>query len=136
MSERARRAATGCAVALALSAACLLAGGWGGLEARLPGGLPVGNAVSAAALIFAAAAAFGVAAPGSWVRRFAAFALVVALSWLPVSIALAGNLELNFGEATGPAWLAFTAIAVIAAYGSLLTAAIAWRVSRARSRRP
>lgn len=130
-----RNAATGCAAALAVSAAGLLSSGWDGLEARLPGGLPAGNAVSAAALIFAAAAAFGVSVPGSWVRRFAAVALVIAISWLPVSIALAGNLELNFSDATGPAWLAFTAIAIVAAYGSLLTAAIARGISHARSRR-
>lgn len=120
---------------MAVLAACVLVSGWNGLESRLPGGLPVGNALSAISLILAAWAAVRISAPGTWVRRFAAFALVVALAWLPVSIALAGNLELNFSGPAGPAWIAFTALAVIAAYGSLLAAAVARGMARARSRR-
>lgn len=128
--------ATTCAIAgMAVLAACVLASGWDRLEAPLPGGLPLGNALSAISLILAAWAAVRISAPGTWVRRFAAFALVIALSWLPVSIALAGNLELNFDGPTGPAWLAFTALAVLCSFGSLVASAVACAFARARSRR-
>lgn len=136
MTAHARDTVAACAIAgMAVLAACLLASGWDGLEATLPGGLPLGNAVSAASLVLGAWAAFRLSAPGSWVRRFAAFALAVALSWLPLSIALAGNLELNFSGSTGAPWLAFTAFAAIAAFGSLLAAVAARGMARARSRR-
>lgn len=118
--------------AAAVSCVALLASGWAGLEALLPGGLPLGNAVAAAAPILAAWAALRLSARGSRARRFAAFALFVALAWLPVSVALAGNLELNFGASTGSAWLAFTAFTFLAAFGALLAAG----VSAIRRRRP
>ncbi len=117
---------------LALGGIVLLATGWSGLESRLPGGLPVGNAVAAAAMILAAGAAHRISMPGSRVRGFAAVALGAALLWLPLSVAVAGNLDLNFGESTGPAWFAFTAFVFAAAFGSLIAAAVALGIARAR----
>jgi hypothetical protein len=119
--------------ALAAAAIGLVASGWSGLESRLPGGLPVGNAASAAAMVHAAWAAFRLA-PAPWIRRIAAVSLAVALLWLPASIALAGNLELNFDGSTGPAWFALTAFALLASWGSLAMAAAARWVARAKAR--
>lgn len=106
-------------IALAFLALVLLVAGWRGLEARLPGGLPVGNALSALSMILAACAAIVLSIRGSWVRLYAIAALFLAVAWLPVSIALAGNTDLNFNEATGPLWLGFTAITLVASFGAL-----------------
>lgn len=106
-------------IALAFLALVLLVAGWRGLEARLPGGLPIGNALSALSMILAACAAIVLSIRGSWVRLYAIAALFLAVAWLPVSIALAGNADLNFSEATGPLWLGFTAITLVASFGAL-----------------
>jgi hypothetical protein len=100
----------------------LLMSGWSGLEMRLPGGLPAGNALSAAALILPAGAGLLLSRRGSWPRTVSVAALVLALLWLPVSVALAGNLDLNFTESTGPAWFAFSALVLVASFGALLAA--------------
>lgn len=115
---------------LALFGIGLLASGWSGLEARLPGGLPLGNVVSAASLIFAAASASLLSARGTRIRMLSSAALALAVLWLPISIALAGNLDLNFGDSTGPAWFAFTALATLASFGSLLIAFVSFLRSR------
>jgi hypothetical protein len=92
------------------------------LEARLPGGLPLGNAVAAASVIFAAAAATLMSRAGTVLRVLALAALVLALIWLPASIVLAGNLDLNFGRSSGGIWLAGSAVIFLASYGALLLA--------------
>lgn len=111
---------TACAV-LAIG---LLLSGWSGLEEHLPGGLPVGNALSAAAVILAAWAAALLTRRGTFLYRLCVAALVLAISWLPVSIALAGNLDLDFDESTGPVWFAFTALALLASFGALVAALV------------
>ena len=93
-----------CMAAAALACLALLVSGADALEARLPGGLPLGNAVSAAALVLAAWAALRLAAKGSRLRGIALCALVLSALWLPASILLAGNLELNFAGRAGRAW--------------------------------
>jgi len=119
---------------LALIAVVTLLLGPDQLERRLPGGLPVGNAVSAAALILAAASATLLSARGTWTRWVSSAALALAVLWLPISIALAGNLDLNFGDASGPAWFALTALALLASFGALLLAFVSFlRTRRARA---
>jgi hypothetical protein len=118
--------------AAALACLALLVSGADALEARLPGGLPLGNAVSAAALVLAAWAALRLAAKGSRLRGIALCALVLSALWLPASILLAGNLELNFAGRAGRAWTVLTAIATLAAFGSLAAAA----ASRWKARSP
>jgi hypothetical protein len=86
------------------SLACLVSGA-AILDLPLPGGLPFGNLLAAAALCGTAAAAVLLAAPGSLLRRLAVAAMVCALAWLPSSLALAGNLALNFSGQLGVAWL-------------------------------
>src|SRR5262245_39853654 len=97
-------------IALAFLALLLLVAGWGGLEARLPGGLPIGNRLSARSRMLAAGAAVVLSDRGTWVRRYAVAALILATAWLPLSIALAGNADLNFNARTASAWFTLTAI--------------------------
>ncbi len=75
------------------------------LELPLPGGLPFGNALTAAGLCAAAWAALTLSPRGSARSMLAACALLAAIAWLPLSIALAGNLALNFAGGRGSAWL-------------------------------
>jgi len=105
--------------ALAFVALVLLVAGWRGLEARLPGGLPIGNALSAFSMILAAGAGVLLSLRGSWTRLYSIVALALAILWLPLSIALAGNADLNFRESTGPLWFGFTAITLVASFGAL-----------------
>ena len=106
-------------IALACLALLLLVAGWGGLEARLPGNLPIGNLLSALSLILAAGAAIVLSDRGTWVRRYAVAALLLATAWLPLSIALAGNADLNFNEDTSPRWFALTAITLVLSFSAL-----------------
>jgi ABC-type uncharacterized transport system permease subunit len=50
---------------------------------------------------------------------------VAAIAWLPISVALAGNLALNFKGPHGIAWLGLSLATVLAVLGSL-----AWAVVR------
>lgn len=114
---------------LAIAALILLPFGWVALlgagfewvEGTLPGGLPVGNLLAAVTHAAWPAAAVLLALPGSVARRFAAGALVLALAWLPLSLALAGNLGLNFQGTRGTLWMALTVLTL-----ALGTAALAW----------
>ena len=106
-------------IALAFLAVVLLVAGWGGLEARLPGGLPVGNLLSALSMILAAGAAVVLSHRQTWVRRYAVAALLLATAWLPLSIALAGNADLNFNEDTATAWFALTATTLVLSFSAL-----------------
>jgi drug/metabolite transporter (DMT)-like permease len=42
---------------------------------------------------------------------------MVGLAWLPISIALAGNLVLNFNGSRGSVWLGFTLAIALAVFG-------------------
>lgn len=101
------------------------------LETPLPGGLPIGNVIAAVAFIAPAGAALALSRPGTWLRRFAATSFLVALAWLPMSIVLAGNLELNFNGSGGFIWMNFTLAIALAAFGVLAWALIS-RLFRGR----
>jgi hypothetical protein len=94
------------------------------LETMLPGGLPLGNALTAIGLCAAAGSAVGLSAGHAALRRVSAASLVGAFAWLPASIALAGNLTLNFRGGHGVAWL-FLSVAVLATVLCALTWALA-----------
>ena len=96
------------------------------LETELPGGLPLGNAVAAIGLCAAAGSAVMLSARRTVLRRVAAASLAGAAAWLPVSIALAGNLALNFGEGHGVAWLVFSLAVLVA-----VVVALAWALAAA-----
>lgn len=59
--------------------------------------------------------------------------LFAAAAWLPVSVAPAGNLELNFGGGRGSAWLILSLVVVVGAFCTLLWALAA---SALAARRP
>lgn len=93
------------------------------LETALPGGLPLGNALAALALCAIAACGASIARRGL-VRKLSLLALLVAMAWLPVSIAMAGNLTLVFSGARGDAWIAWSAGVAIATVASLALAVV------------
>ena len=103
------------------------------LETRLPGGLPFGNALTAIGLCAMAGAAVSLS-PRRTARRVVSVAsLMGAAAWLPVSIAMAGNLTLNFHGGRGDSWLAFSAAvaaAVLCALGWALVASVIARYRR------
>ena len=124
------------ALLLAIAAACILSLVFGAyyLEIPLPGGLPIGNALCAIGPCAAAGSAV-VLSPRRTARRLVSVAsLLGAAAWLPVSIALAGNLALNFQDGRGEVWLAFSAAVaalVFFALGWALVAALLARRGRA-----
>lgn len=87
-----------------------------------PGGLPLGNALAAIGLCSLAGSAYNLSPVGSVRRRITQAVLVVAVLWLPISLALAGNLELNFYGSRGTAWLVISSATAIAVLGSFTLA--------------
>lgn len=125
-------------VALLLTAAfavASLASGAAFLDAPLPGGLPLGNALAALGLCAAAGAAIGLGGAGTLRRAVAIAALLSAAAWLPTSVMLAGNLALNFGGGRGQAWMAISLATVLLVAISLAWAVIAALLSLCRRRR-
>lgn len=94
------------------------------LESRLPGGLPLGNVLAALGPCAMAGAAVVLSVRGTVLRAASLASLVGAVLWLPGSVALAGNPELNFGGERGSVWLALT-IGVAAGSASTLLWALA-----------
>lgn len=97
-------------LAIAVISVASLVSGAGYLDMLLPGGLPLGNAVAALGLASAAGAPVLLSTPGSTLRTASLVVFGAAVAWLPVSIALAGNLALNFSGWRGSAWLAFSLV--------------------------
>lgn len=95
------------------------------LEAPLPGGLPFGNVLVGLGLCALAGAAVALSARGTTLRAASLISLVGAALWLPASVVLAGNLQLNFGGGRGPVWLAMTIAVIACACSTLLWALLA-----------
>lgn len=91
-------------------------------ERVLPGGLPLGNALASIGLCSFAGTAFYLSPVGSIRRRISGVVLLAAVLWLPVSIALAGNLALNFSGSRGSVWIIVSYATAIAVLGSLILA--------------
>jgi hypothetical protein len=115
------------AVLLAVSVFAVLSLACGApyLEALLPGGLPFGNALTALGLCSAAGAAVGLSARGTALRIASLAALGAAAFWLPVSVALAGNLALNLGSVRGQVWIAFSVAIAAGVFGVLVWVLVA-----------
>ncbi|GAA4861028.1 hypothetical protein GCM10023332_11330 [Luteimonas vadosa] len=105
------------------------------LEAMLPGGLPLGNALAAVALCAIAGAAFSLSARGTMLRAVSGVSLLLTATWLPLSAGLAGNLALNFGNGRGSAWVGWTLLVAALAVGTLAWALVAALLRRARRAR-
>lgn len=120
-------------LSLAVASLASLMSGASYLEFALPGGLPVGNALAAIGLTSAAAGPVLVSSAGSALRAVALATLAAAASWLPLSIALAGNLALNFASGRGSIWLGFS-LAVIVAVLCISVWALVSRLAAIRRR--
>lgn len=107
------------------------------LEWELPGGLPLGNAIAAAGVCSLGSIAVAIALPGSVARAVAWIAFWVCAAWLPASVALAGNLSLNFTWSRGIAWMWLT-LGTLGVIGvALVWAAVArWILFRRRTAKP
>ena len=102
----------------------------------LPGGLPVGNALTATGLCSAAIVAFLLSNPKTILRWAAIVAIVLSLLWLPISIGLAGNLSLNFEGADGLVWSRYTFVTLVFVLMALLWAIAQGFKERSFKRRP
>jgi len=111
-------------LAIAVVSVAALVSGAGYLDVVLPGGLPAGNAVAAIGLVSAAAVPVPLSAPGSVLRVAALATLGASMAWLPASIALAGNLALNFTGWRGSIWLGFSLITHLAVLCTLAWALV------------
>ena len=122
-------------LAIAAFAAISLARGASYLDAMLPGGLPLGNVLTALGLCAAAGAAVGLSAPGTVLRLASLVSLLGAVAWLPVSVVLAGNLQLNFSGERGLAWMVFSLVVVLDVLGTLAWALVVSLIAARKTRR-
>jgi len=97
-------------LAIAILAALSLVYGASYLELPLPGGLPIGNLLAALGLCAIPGAALALSPRGTALRKASGTLLICASLWLPLSVVLAGNLQLNFGDGRGASWLALSAV--------------------------
>jgi hypothetical protein len=102
------------------------------LEVVLPGGLPAGNAIAALGLVSPAAVAVLLSTPGSVLRAAALGTFCAAVAWLPVSIALAGNLVLNFTGWRGSVWLGLSLVIHVAVLCTLAWSIVDWLIAMRR----
>jgi hypothetical protein len=101
------------------------------LSARIPGGIPFGNVLSVFPFFLPAFLAIVISQPRTLVRRFSIASLAAAVSWLPVSFGLAGNLNLNFSGTRGEAWiwlsLVTAVLTAIALVWAMIDSLFRWR---------
>lgn len=117
------------AVALLLLSSALMAAfllGIDPLDQDLPFGLNAGVAAAAASLIIAAIGPT-LLTPD---RKTTKTALMAAIAWLPVSIALAGGFQLSFSGWRSITWLAFTGFVLLAMLISWIVALVSYFRSR------
>lgn len=118
---------------VALAAGLFSGGDWLGLETWVFG-IPVGNFV-AWGLVVAWCALAWLSWSNSGMRRIALGILVLAAVWLPVSIALFGNVDLNNPvPAAYNAWLAYTGLLTVTPPLLMLAAAVQWAWNALRRR--
>lgn len=78
-------------LAIAVAAVLSLVFGASYLEAALPGGLPLGNALAALGLCAMAGAAVTLSVRRTALRAVSLASLAAAVAWLPASVVLAGT---------------------------------------------
>ena len=114
-------------VAVSVFSVVSLVAGAGYLETSLPGGLPIGNLITASGLCSATGLSILLTPTGSLLRVVSLGSLFLAASWLPVSIILAGNLSLNFSGWRGSVWVFFSMLVVADAFFVLICVIIGRR---------
>ena len=122
-------------LAIALFSMLSLVCGASYLEILLPGGLPIGNALAALGLSAVAGTAVALSVRGTALRIMSLASLLAAAAWLPVSVALAGNPALNFGEGRGLIWLVLSLAVAAGAFCAPLWALVARALPKRRHRR-
>ncbi len=107
------------------------------LEADLPGGLPFGNLLCVLAPLFAGLAGFFYSRPGTMLRLLSIVTALLAIGWLPMTVATSGNLRANFGgdDAAYALWFRYTVAAGLLALASLLVTLVRSIVDARRARR-
>lgn len=123
-------AAVAAALLVAIFSAGSLLAGADFVSAVLPGGLPFGNFLAAGLFCGLAGAAVLMAPRNGLARRVASLALAASVAWLPLSIALAGNVSLNFSGDLGPVWLWCSAGLFVCVLGALIVSARAAFLAR------
>jgi hypothetical protein len=100
----------------------------------LLGELPVGNVIAALALVSLSGAPVLLSVRGTRLRVVSRAIFLCCLVWLPASVALAGNLALNFSSWHGTLWIAVSAAVLLSALATstwaLLSALLARGVAR------
>ncbi len=115
-------------LALAVLSMLLLLMGAAVVGVRLPGGLPMGNLLAALVFVATAIAACVLSPAGTRVVRVSRWVAAGAVAWLPLSIGLAGNLDLNFSGDRGSTWLVSSLGLLLAILATLAWATLAaWR---------
>jgi hypothetical protein len=130
------KAAVGVLVCLAIAgfAGWLLFSGSELLDVELPFDFPAGNIAAAVMLAGLAAIPVLASAPGSRLRAFAVTTLVAAIAWLPVSMAIAGGMQLHYSGWQSWLWITYTLallLAVPVVFGWAIVAALLQRRRRA-----
>ncbi len=128
------KAAVGIPVCLAIAgvAGWLLFSGSELLDVELPFDFPAGNIAAAVMLVGLAAIPVLSSMPGSRLRAVAKATLVAAIAWLPVSMAIAGGMQLSYSGWQSWAWMIYTLALLLAAPVVLGWAIVAALLQRRR----
>lgn len=115
----------GIIVSLAFAAASgwLLFSGSDLLDAELPFKFPAGNIAAAVMLVAAAVIPVLASVDGSKLRAVARATLLLAIAWLPVSMAIAGGMQLSFSGWQSWVWMIYTLAILL-----LVPVVLAWAV--------
>ncbi len=122
MTRVLRHPSTWLAASALASLGLLLSGNTSLIEADLPGGLPFGNLLCVLAPLFAGLAGFFYGRRGSVLRLLSIVTAIVAIGWLPMTLATSGNLRANFrgDDAAYALWFRYTVVTGLLALASLL----------------
>lgn len=101
-------------LAIAITAGWLLFSGSDLLDVELPFSFPAGNIAAAVMLVALAAVPVLSSPPGSRLRAIAKATFVAAIAWLPVSMAIAGGMQLHYSGWQSWVWIAYTLALMLA----------------------
>ena len=104
------------------------------LHWMIPGGLPFGNLLTAMGLSAMAGIGVLLSHRTVWLQLASRVTLCATLLWLPVSVALAGNLTLSFSGDNGAIYWAYSGVLSMLCFLVMLAAMLvsAWQFLAAR----